>query len=73
MRLHNIHYEILDNLSLGPLSLPDLTRRSKETKFEERIGQALRALEDVGLVEALSNSHYYGAAQKYRRIYTRYN
>jgi vacuolar-type H+-ATPase subunit C/Vma6 len=65
MKLQPIHYEILENLDRSR-SLENLTRLSKITKYQERLGKAVRQLEDEGLITLVGKG--YAGGQKYRRV-----
>lgn len=59
-----LHDEILANLAKGPATIPTLTRKSKLTRFESRIGIVVRELEDKGLIEIYGR--WTAAAIRYR-------
>jgi len=59
-----LHDEILANLVNGPSTIATLTRKSKLTKHEGRVGSAIRELEDKGLVEIYGR--WTAAAIRYR-------
>ena len=68
MKFSNLHAEIYENLSNGPLSIEQLTRRSKITKYETRLGRALRELEDEHYIELKLSYRHYASGQLYRRV-----
>lgn len=62
-----LHDEILANLANGPATIATLTRMSNLTKYEDRVGKAIRELEDKGLVEVYGRWTKSSAPYRLRR------
>jgi len=51
--MHPLYIEIMENLSHAPDTVEYLTKRSKLTKYEGRIGMACREMERQGYLKAV--------------------